>query len=66
MVPKFNLFLGLWSRDAHVFSDVRHHIKARPSDIDMVPINEKKLIIIAKNESQSELICSLLLCISSI
>ncbi|CAG9534171.1 unnamed protein product [Cercopithifilaria johnstoni] len=43
---------GLWSRDAHVFSDVRHHIKARPSDIDMVPINEKKLIIIAKNESQ--------------
>uniref|UniRef100_A0A158Q8K8 Low-density lipoprotein receptor-related protein 6 n=1 Tax=Elaeophora elaphi TaxID=1147741 RepID=A0A158Q8K8_9BILA len=45
---------GLWSRDAHVFSDVRHHIKARPSDIDMVPINEKKLIIIAKNVSQSE------------
>uniref|UniRef100_A0A915PQD1 EGF-like domain-containing protein n=1 Tax=Setaria digitata TaxID=48799 RepID=A0A915PQD1_9BILA len=43
---------GLWSRDAHVFSDVRHHIKARPSDIDMVPINEKKMIIIAKNESQ--------------
>ncbi|VDK89540.1 unnamed protein product, partial [Litomosoides sigmodontis] len=43
---------GLWSRDAHVFSDVRHHIKARPSDIDMVPINERKLIIIAKNESQ--------------
>lgn len=42
-----------------MFSDVRHHIKARPSDIDMVPINEKKLIIIAKNESQSELICSL-------
>ncbi|EFO25858.2 low-density lipoprotein receptor repeat class B containing protein [Loa loa] len=43
---------GLWSRDAHVFSDVRHHIKARPSDIDMVPITEKKLIIVAKNESQ--------------
>ncbi|KAK6110508.1 Coagulation Factor Xa inhibitory site family protein [Brugia pahangi] len=43
---------GLWSRDAHVFSDVRHHVKARPSDIDMVPINAKKLIIIAKNESQ--------------
>lgn len=42
-----------------MFSDVRHHIKAQPSDIDMVPINEKKLIIIAKNESQSVLIYNL-------
>ncbi|VDN01921.1 unnamed protein product [Thelazia callipaeda] len=43
---------GLWSRDADVFSDIRHHIKVRTSDIDMVPISEKKMIIIAKNESQ--------------
>uniref|UniRef100_A0A0M3HPM8 Low-density lipoprotein receptor-related protein 6 n=1 Tax=Ascaris lumbricoides TaxID=6252 RepID=A0A0M3HPM8_ASCLU len=46
---------GLWSRDAHVFSDVRCHVKTTQMDaIDMAPISDTSMIVVAKNESQYE------------
>uniref|UniRef100_A0A915A586 Low-density lipoprotein receptor repeat class B n=1 Tax=Parascaris univalens TaxID=6257 RepID=A0A915A586_PARUN len=46
---------GLWSRDAHVFSDVRCHVKTTQMDaIDMAPISDTTMIVVAKNESQYE------------
>ncbi|VDM49888.1 unnamed protein product [Toxocara canis] len=46
---------GLWSRDAHVFTDVRHHVKTTQMDaIDMAPVSDTTMIIVAKNESQYE------------
>ncbi|VDK41720.1 unnamed protein product [Anisakis simplex] len=46
---------GLWSRDVHVFADVRHHVQSDELDaIEMAPISDKRLIVIIRNESEYE------------